>query len=118
MWRLDVELQEIFDIVSKHLLKQGRRSLSANNSKCVYRSPDGLKCAAGALISDEEYRPEMDSTLDSGWIVNLHLRKVRERVGNATFVAALQEIHDMKPPDRWALYLRDLAKMHGLTCNF
>lgn len=42
--------QEIFDTCLTHLRAQGRRSIDPISGFCVYRGPDGLKCAIGALI--------------------------------------------------------------------
>jgi hypothetical protein len=50
--------QEIFDTVVRHLKKQGRRAV--DRGQCVYRHPEGLKCAVGCLISDAEYYPRME----------------------------------------------------------
>lgn len=53
--------QETFDIVAKGLLAQGG---PAYTDRCWYRAemPDGYmrKCAAGLLISDTDYRPDME----------------------------------------------------------
>lgn len=50
--------QEIFDTVANHLRKQGRPAMSEGN--CVYRGPDGTKCAIGCLIPDELYEEDME----------------------------------------------------------
>lgn len=59
-----MQAQEIFDAVSKHLFNQGRRSMRLTSRRgmffCAYRGNNGLKCAVGALISDEIYNPDMD----------------------------------------------------------
>ena len=44
--------RQTFDKVKKHLLKQGERSMKADDSICVYHSKEGLKCAVGCLISE------------------------------------------------------------------
>ena len=51
--------QELFDTVAEALLKQGCSSINAAGT-CVYRSPDGHKCAAGFLIPDELYDSRME----------------------------------------------------------
>lgn len=51
--------QEVFDKVANHLRKQGRQSISADG-ECVYRSKNGLKCAVGCLIPDENYNRYME----------------------------------------------------------
>ncbi|MDX1964335.1 MAG: hypothetical protein SFX18_14375 [Pirellulales bacterium] len=57
--------QETFDIVYRHLLTQGQKSISRvvgseNFGKCAYRGADGAKCAAGVLIPDEAYKPSYE----------------------------------------------------------
>ena len=46
--------QEVFDYVAKHLIKQGRQSWLQSYG-CAYRGEGGLSCAAGCLVTDEEY---------------------------------------------------------------
>lgn len=41
------------------LLKQGKKS-EDEDGLCVYRAPDGSKCAVGMLIKDEYYRGTME----------------------------------------------------------
>ena len=53
--------QEIFDKVAKHLLTQNERAVNASG-RCKYRI-NGLKCAAGILISDSDYLPEMEENI-------------------------------------------------------
>ena len=50
--------QQVFDYVVEHLYKQGKPSMS--NGKCAYRGENGLKCAAGILISDDVYQEQWD----------------------------------------------------------
>jgi len=55
--------QEVFDHVIKHLVQQGQRCYHLNHNHhdiCLYRSPEGLSCAVGCLMSDEEYHPDME----------------------------------------------------------
>lgn len=44
--------QEVFDISASHLLKQGKRSVKPGTNQCMYRGPDGMKCAAGVFLTD------------------------------------------------------------------
>lgn len=54
--------QEIFDTVFTKLYEQGKQSVDPElPHTCMYRGPDGMKCAAGFLIPDELYRPEMEN---------------------------------------------------------
>lgn len=57
-------LQEIFDKVSHHLLKQKARSMISSSTGgsqlCAYRGSNGLCCAVGFLIPDDKYDPNME----------------------------------------------------------
>ena len=60
----DLSAQEIFDRVLTHLRKQRQPSVAWHNPTgrlmCAYRGVFGQKCAAGVLIPDAVYSPEMD----------------------------------------------------------
>lgn len=58
-----MDAQEIFDTVWHAMKAQGRQSLNGSGS-CVYHGEDGEKCAVGCLITDEEYKVEMEYGLD------------------------------------------------------
>ena len=51
-------LQETYNRVKAHLLAQGRPATFQGS--CVYRSPSGLKCAVGCLITDEAYDEDLE----------------------------------------------------------
>jgi len=51
--------QELFDEIVANLLKQGKPSIS-DKGQCYYRGPEGLKCAVGWVISDNEYDENME----------------------------------------------------------
>ena len=58
-----MELQEIFNVAVEHLRRQGERSVAfpgMSSMSCKYRGPNGLKCAIGVFIPDEEYREEFE----------------------------------------------------------
>ena len=55
---LGLSRQEMFDKVCQHLRTQKKRSFKSDFNEssqgtCVYRGPNGTKCAVGALIPDE-----------------------------------------------------------------
>lgn len=52
--------QEVFDTVIRHLVNQRKASVNGYNGECVYRGPDGTKCAVGCLIPDEVYNVGME----------------------------------------------------------
>ena len=54
-------LQPIFDKVATHFLSMTAPSSAPDKSMCYYRDPDnGNRCFVGALIQDEDYRPEIE----------------------------------------------------------
>jgi len=84
--------QEIVNKVYFALKKQGKPSVD-KNGECLYRGPNGLKCAAGHLMSDKEY----DSLME-GYDVNysgglFHFPEVISE--NAKLIKDLQDAHDM-----------------------
>lgn len=53
----EMTLQEMFDAAARGIISQGGKSADAKG-ECLYRGPDGRKCAVGWLIADsvaEEY---------------------------------------------------------------
>jgi hypothetical protein len=96
---------EVFEHVAKHLLNQGMRCM--NGTRCGYRSEtpgDGMACAAGCLIADDEYRPGFESEM-WGSLVNKHLVPA----AHCGLISDLQMIHDRGDPDNWEAKLRTLA---------
>lgn len=59
-----MEMQEIFDTVVGGVIDQGGPSgvFVGTRFMGLYRAPDGKKCAAGQLIPDSEYTPDMENT--------------------------------------------------------
>lgn len=117
--------QEIFDKVATHLLKQGRKAEATTNGSCKYRTDDGLKCAAGCLIPDEEYSVSFEciswrraarvaySNEDNS---NLQkLGKIAVRIGQVELVADLQVMHDDTLVEDWPSELRRVADDFSLS---
>jgi hypothetical protein len=117
MIKLPNTLQEVFDIVSKHLLKQNAKSKSFYKPElglnCAYRGVNETKCAAGCLISDEEYKPEFEG---DSWH-NLVDKKFVEDKFNSE-ICVLQSIHDSYVVESWKQLLIEFAVTHNLVCNF
>lgn len=108
MFKLPETAQEVFDKVYNHLMTQMMRC--EDGITCLYRGDDGLKCAAGCLIPDEEYTMNME---EKGWsqlVANGMAPPEHERL-----ISDLQYIHDRKQPHQWREYLSELAGNHGLT---
>jgi hypothetical protein len=86
--------QQVFDRSYLFLVAQGKPSKDpVAKGGCRYRGPDGLACAAGALITDQEYVAfgivghEGDEWI--GLSVRARLRAHQE------LIAALQNAHDL-----------------------
>lgn len=103
--------QEVFDQVKNHLLSQ--KAQSKMDDMCLYRNPNGLKCAAGCLIGDDEYVPEMDDRPSSGWR-ELVLEGLVPK-DHDTLIRRLQEVHDLYNVDGWSKKLELVAKEFGLS---
>lgn len=106
--------QEIFNKVRDHLLKQGKRAMRGSRG-CAYRTPTGLKCAAGCLILDEFYRPEFEGLLAQSEAVKNALIESGVNTNNETtlsLVQRLQDIHDdgaLNPKKDWPGALTKVA---------
>lgn len=126
-------MQQVFDIAAPALLAQGKESMRRRNPDaeddfsiglvCAYRGDNGLKCAIGHIIPDSIYNVDMEGravmevytmypefkTLLTGegeWEVNM-----------ASFLEALQSVHDNYEPNKWDQALRDLADDFSLNTD-
>lgn len=104
--------QQIFDQVAQHLMKQGQVCTNEAGA-CVYRGVGGMKCAAGALIDDDELDIRMDSQALS-WLLAAERNLVPK--AHAHFIRALQRLHDAADGPFEPL-LRNFAREHGLVFN-
>lgn len=106
--------QEVFEQSAKHLLKQNTKSVSVvyNEKTCLYKH-EGLCCAAGVFISDEEYKPDIEG---QGWISLVYRGKVPDE--HATLILQLQTIHDSWDVENWKKKLINLAIKQKLDYSF
>jgi hypothetical protein len=113
MYTKKMTVQQVYNKVRNHLLKQKTRSIG-DGGICAYRGFDGTKCAAGCLIKDKHYRPEFEGITATSTVVWMALWKsgVPERACDV--VSRLQLLHDRCLPRRWKAALRELAKEEGL----
>lgn len=106
--------QATFDRVVEHMLTQRISTESDWARRCAYRCGE-LRCAVGALISDENYDASLEgnraghkkvvsAVRRSGWSVKLDLVRI-------------QVIHDRADPSSWESRLIDFAKENGLKFN-
>lgn len=101
--------QEVYSQVRKHLLNQMTRSYLPQEG-CKYRGPSGTMCAAGCLISEEEYSEEMER---KSWKRLLRSGLVPEQ--HYILISALQGIHDECSSEQyWKQELDALAREFGL----
>lgn len=109
--------QDAFDKVAAHLLSQKTQSLNASGQRCAYRSPEGHKCAIGALIDDEHYAVEIENLRCNQDPVIKALKESGYPVSDKTFYLHLQYIHDAELPSFWANNLETFAKSNDLIYN-
>lgn len=104
--------QEVFDKAVEHLLKQNCKSENEWGN-CLYRDPNGLKCAAGPFIPDSIYNPEMEG---KGWytLTNIYSELKSQ---NDELIFQLQRIHDNDEPEVWVDELANLADEYNLNFN-
>jgi hypothetical protein len=112
--------QEVFNKAAKHLLLQNRKSMHEEDgivrvgNGCAYRSPQGLMCAAGPFIPNEEYRTEMENTTILEIIQdNPHWNLTEHQ----ELLHTLQRVHDNNDPDTWPVILRDKGQERGLDTS-
>ena len=79
--------QEAFDISTRGIISQGGPSM--NGESCVYRARDGKKCAAGWLLPDSEYKPEMDGKKMTSRAIEFFVKS-----GVLSLIDSLQLAHD------------------------
>lgn len=104
--------QEVFDQVANHLLMQMEKS-GRSNGTCMYRNFSGLKCAAGCLISDEEYEERFEGFSWYKLIEREQVPKYHERL-----IHKLQLIHDNYEVCDWKDELKDIAESFNLEWKF
>lgn len=103
--------QEVYDQVVEHLRKQNARSFRYFGEKhaCAYRNGKGLKCAAGCLISDEEYNERMEMR---PWETLVAYRVVPPK--HANLIRHLQNLHDTTATTTWEDQFKKLAETFHL----
>lgn len=91
-----MDKQEIFDKVVTHLRTQKGRAFNDDNGQCRYRM-NGMSCAVGCLIPDEEYSPSLEGrTLNkmmTEFVVPPTIQKMIDD-GHQTLLSRFQNIHD------------------------
>lgn len=103
---LKATMQDIYNRVCKHLVKQGKRAAvhyeEWDEYTCLYRTPDGLMCAAGCLIKDEFYDPSIERrTVTHGTFAYVALVEsgIPDNEIVMKFIRSLQICHDEASDD-------------------
>ena len=119
--------QGVLNTAFRNLMKQGRFS-SDSDGRCLYRGPEGTKCAIGSMIPDELYKKGLEGNV----ISDAEMHSVRDlcfgpKVDNG-FLRALQNAHDnrsLRSDMGWELVLpslhacfRDAAVRYGLKTDY
>ena len=108
--------QEVFDKVYRHLLTQKAKSNkfdSDGEEYCMYRGPNGLKCAVGCLIADEEYSEKFEGVTISHLLQhNTALSKYKI---HRLLLKDLQCIHDTYDVNKWPSELAECALKYDLN---
>lgn len=114
--------QEVFDTVAEHLAKQGKAARKDNDAdipyQCMYRAPDGSKCAVGILIPDHVYTDAIEGeTAQDRCVINL--LPFLTTSGDEYWLSELQGLHDADLASaglsQWARSMAQLAKEYSLS---
>ena len=113
-------MQAQFDTIAEHLLTQNRKSLD-RSGECVYRGPNGARCAIGAIIPPEAYKPNMEGenvlTLLEQDLRPLLALSDADSKTTTDFYIDMQNIHDANEPEDWPKLLAESALERGLDTS-
>ncbi len=102
------EQQPLFDKIVSHLRQQGAKAMN-RNGVCAYRNHDGkTACAAGSLISDEEYYEGLERH-SIHFLFALWPREARDLIGD------MQGVHDQCEPESWEQHFAQVAANFSLV---
>lgn len=113
-----IDRQQIFNTAYRGLASQGFiQSAAPKTGTCLYRGPEGRRCALGWCIPDENYRQELE-----GLTIDDYPSILEDALGfpdlpenDIQFLVDLQTYHDQSTdPDKMKLRLADLANTYGL----
>ena len=100
--------EEILETVTKHMLAQSERSTDGAGA-CMYRGQDGLACAVGCLMTDEEAEAADLFRGDTDVVILQEAGLIPERLEpHLELLAKLQTIHDSAPVTEWGERLEAL----------
>ena len=103
--------QDIFNQVVVHARQQRAKARQTHGDySCQYRTHDGLKCFAGALISDDEMEHYKIAN-NSAWCYVARAVGIEQ---HQSLISALQDIHDMHEVTSWDVRFQVLAETLNL----
>lgn len=110
--------QDIFDMVARHLLTQGKKSIRSTGippgvapNNCAYRGEGGMSCAVGCLIPDKRYYRGLEG-MSAPALPSYILKEYEEHI---ELLCLLQGIHDDHHEDNWKQCLEQLAHTYELS---
>jgi len=107
-------MQEAFSIVESHLLTQEQPSIEEGQCKYHY---NGLKCAVGCLISEEDYTPILEGVC----VANLPESLLEKIIGRdwetLDMLSELQDTHDCVSVSNWKDSLDYIASKYKLKTS-
>ena len=115
--------QEWFDTAARGIISQGKPSMGRDpiteNEECVYRSPDGCKCAIGWLIPDDKYDPSFER---SSYTLASKISFLTEKYDDISFLGSLQLAHDNAAYtdnflEYFIIYMEELAHSYDLSTD-
>lgn len=101
---MEMSLQEIYDTAKAGLEKQGWERSINKKGGCLYRGPNGTKCAFGHLIPDDVYTKALEDVPVYELLKRKNLTKMFAFLGGLDystdekkvhFLDKMQQIHDM-----------------------
>ena len=107
-----MNLQQVFDKVSNHLLTQNAKSVE--DGECAYYSSNGTKCAIGCLIPENLYEESMEGNGVSANYVHSALHPISVKGDMHDMLVDLQIMHDNQEPYLWPNALFNLANCYKL----
>ena len=124
---MSIPLQETFDFVVGKIREQGCPSMKEGSISCLYRGPNGTKCAAGHVIPDEKY----DSGFEGCTVIDVpyegmstklkQLYDVLSETGhNLGLLRSLQRCHDDASSyknfmEKFEINLKEVAEFRELV---
>jgi len=103
----------VFNHVAKHLLNQMEKSRAEKGGSCLYLQENGNKCAAGSLITAEEFvKYNIKDVNNSPWCTVVGVCNLPDI--HSILISDLQSVHDTSYPSEWQAKLNVVAKNHDL----